>query len=1171
MYSKNWCRSSLLASLMFLTLSQSLMGRSVFGQPIQAANDGTGTVVIQQGNQFNITGGSFSSDNANLFHSLEKFGLSADQIANFIANPQLRNVLTRIVGGQPSLVDGLIQVTGGNPNLFLINPSGFIFGSNARLNVPSSFTATTSTALGFESGQWFEVFDQNDYAALTGDPISFEFSSTNPGSIINSAQLITGNGDLSLVAGSVISTGEISAPDSNIAIVSVPNSSRVRLSQPGNVLSLVIDPPLNQNGQPSPFTALDLPDLLTVGTVDPDAQLVVEQDTITLANFNIPVVMGDVLIQHLKSNNAIISSDQNLILPESQLQTTGDLELFAQNQIIVRDRTAAPVNLNSGDALTLQGDQGIDVFALNNSASSLQAGDNLILRSDGEIIGDAHYFTGGDFRIEQLDTRLGSFFSPLDPVVRASGDVTFDSYSGASLHILAGGTVNVTGNIEITGVDTLANSLQETITLSDGTSININGNTEATLDIRAGTTAFGTPGITGGTGGFTPAAPGTAGAGSGTSISIGSITNNQGGRVFLSNQYQSDATLAGSSITVGNITGAGSDVTIDSRSNIVAGTIDTSFNGDGGNVRLLAVGGITISSVNAQGNGGNGGDVNARTFNVFRSTGTFTDQNGVNASISTAGNTGGAIIITENGGDTPFTVGDASANGTAGALTTGAGNTIFPTRPFTESYVQGNSPSQIEINRLESAAGSGTGNNAPPQNSPPVFPSLAIPDNEVKTLEDIQRDLSQVEDATGVKPGLIYVSFWPRSVSNRDAWRDRLETTSASQILEDELTGYLQGEAHQSVVQVRDKENTPDPTQELTSQLELVLVTSQGVPTRVVVPGETDYNTVVDTIQAFRNQIIFSASAGGIGADQQQSSDIPLDEQLYQWLVQPLKETGALEGISNLVFVMDYELSSIPLAALRNPQTKRFLIEDYSLGLMPSMSLTDTRYRDIRDFEGLIMGSDQITGSPQLPRVIDELDYFTRENNVEIKDEDEINSGEKKELRRIETEILRNDEFTIGNFESQQARNAYGLVHIATHGVFSPESPQNSYLEFNDGVLNFDDFRRISLRNRESIELLVLSACETSIGSSGSNLGFAGYAHQSGVKSVLGSLWPVDDFWTSQLMMGFYDHLFTFNETTQEYDSAIKAKALQSIQIDLLEQGQSPYYWSGFTLVGNPW
>ncbi|MFP4103046.1 two-partner secretion domain-containing protein, partial [Coleofasciculus sp.] len=84
-----------------------LIGNSpAMAQSITPAADGTGTNVTQNGIQYNIDGGSVSGDGSNLFHSFEQFGLDANQIANFLANPNLENILSRVTGGNASVING---------------------------------------------------------------------------------------------------------------------------------------------------------------------------------------------------------------------------------------------------------------------------------------------------------------------------------------------------------------------------------------------------------------------------------------------------------------------------------------------------------------------------------------------------------------------------------------------------------------------------------------------------------------------------------------------------------------------------------------------------------------------------------------------------------------------------------------------------------------------------------------------------------------------------------------------------------------------------------------------------------------------------------------------------------------------------------------------------------
>src|SRR4028118_970811 len=181
---------------------------SAQAQPITPADDGTGTVVTPSDNLFNISGGSLSNDGANLFHSFEQFGLDSNQIANFLSNPDIVNILARVVGGNPSVINGLIQVTNGNSNLYLMNPAGVIFGPGASLNVPASFTATTANSIGFGGGS-FNAVGPNKFSALVGNPNSFAFTTTQPGSVINAGNLAVSQGqNLTLLGGTTINTGD---------------------------------------------------------------------------------------------------------------------------------------------------------------------------------------------------------------------------------------------------------------------------------------------------------------------------------------------------------------------------------------------------------------------------------------------------------------------------------------------------------------------------------------------------------------------------------------------------------------------------------------------------------------------------------------------------------------------------------------------------------------------------------------------------------------------------------------------------------------------------------------------------------------------------------------------------------------------------------------------------
>lgn len=329
------------------------------------------------------------------------------------------------------------------------------------------------------------------------------------------------------------------------------------------------------------------------------------------------------------SNTGNLSAGQDLTLTggnldlQGRLQANRDLTLQATNTLKVRDSVANPFIAAAGGKLVVQGNQNVDIFALNHADSGFFAGGDILLRSANTVSGDAHYWAGGNFSIEQLNGELGNLFSPYDPIIRASGDVSFASYTGASLHILAGGSVTISGLVEITGADT-RNGLSDTVTLSDGTQLNIDGQNTPTLDIRAGTTAFGEPGLTPPIrlfpgesnkidGNINTNAPSTS-----ADINIASIKNDfLNSVVLLTNRYKPNNTLPSASITTGPISAFGL-VAIDARDDInTTGDINVSINsGTGGDIKLISTAGkinilgntennITITAGSGDGKAGN--------------------------------------------------------------------------------------------------------------------------------------------------------------------------------------------------------------------------------------------------------------------------------------------------------------------------------------------------------------------------------------------------------------------------------------------------------------------------------------------------------------------------------------------------------------------------------------
>lgn len=322
--------SVLLPSLLLgLILPSPLYAQSII------ATDGGGTNVQQFGSDYQIDGG--IRNDANLFHSFDQLNLDAGETANFRSQPNIQNILGRISGGDPSIIDGLLRVSGGETNLYLMNPAGILFGENARLDIPGSFTATTATGIGFGDG-WFNAVGENDYSTLVGSPTDFAFSTAQPGSIVNQADLSVNPGEsLSLIAGNVVNVGQLEAPAGQIAIASVQGGERVRISQDGMLLSLevsALDAGSSAGLNSLPFQPLDLPSLLTgTGTqLDHANQITVDAD-------------GTIRLGQGESRDIAANNASGIALLSGTTSVAGLVGQVGGQIVVEADRAALPTGL----------------------------------------------------------------------------------------------------------------------------------------------------------------------------------------------------------------------------------------------------------------------------------------------------------------------------------------------------------------------------------------------------------------------------------------------------------------------------------------------------------------------------------------------------------------------------------------------------------------------------------------------------------------------------------------------------------------------------------------------------------------------------------------------------------------------------------------------------------
>ncbi|MBS0335056.1 MAG: filamentous hemagglutinin N-terminal domain-containing protein, partial [Proteobacteria bacterium] len=139
---------------------------------------GLGTTTTASGNVTIIGGGTLAGPN--LFHSFSQFSLGAGDVARWTpsgGDPNaVRNVVSRVTGGQPSNISGEIDSTAlPNAAFFFINPAGIVFGAGARLNVPATAYFSTASELRFADGGKFAMATPGGSTLSIAAPQSFGF------------------------------------------------------------------------------------------------------------------------------------------------------------------------------------------------------------------------------------------------------------------------------------------------------------------------------------------------------------------------------------------------------------------------------------------------------------------------------------------------------------------------------------------------------------------------------------------------------------------------------------------------------------------------------------------------------------------------------------------------------------------------------------------------------------------------------------------------------------------------------------------------------------------------------------------------------------------------------------------------------------------------------------
>jgi filamentous hemagglutinin family protein len=668
-------------SLRFLLATSILASaNAAYAQSIVPARDGLNTSVNKIGNQYNISGGTQAG--ANLFYSLQKLGLSTGEIANFFSSPRVQNILTRVTGGEASLINGLIQVTGGNSNLYILNPAGIVFGATASLNVPANFSATTATAVQVGNG-WFGLNSSVDeIRSLNGNINGFAFTSTLPslgtspsGVILNQGDLRTNVGQsVTLVGGIVVNTGTIATPSGNITIAATPDNKFIKITNEGNVLSLELPISARQAlGNAPVLRGVDLPSLLTGKTVG--TAFVAGNLDVAGANGGNVQVLGTNVNLSGANINASGFNGGGTVLIGGDYQGTGTTPKSLFTSIDANTKIHADALLNGNGGKVIVWSDGTTAFdgTITAKAGSLSGNGGLV-----ETSGKSNLVVGNSAKVNTsaLNGTKGTWLLDPTSITVVASDGTDASVGAANANA---GDSTINSSTVVSALNGTNVNLVATNVITVNAAINASSNANAgNLTLTAPTTNLNAP--------ITLKGASTL-SGTATTVNVGASGTVQNG--VDASAAGGTVNLAATTYTLAAKVAINKNLTVNG-----AGAANTKVSGNNA-VQVVSIGGNSTVNINgltvAKGRARDGSGVLVNPGSTLNLANSTFSSNAGSSSVSSGGaiyNSSGTINITNS----TFSNNSASSSGTTssgGAIYNSSGTINITNSTFLSNAARG--------------------------------------------------------------------------------------------------------------------------------------------------------------------------------------------------------------------------------------------------------------------------------------------------------------------------------------------------------------------------------------------------------------------------------------------------------------------------------------------------
>ncbi len=298
--------------------------------------------------------------------------------------------------------------------------------------------------------------------------------------------------------------------------------------------------------------------------------------------------------------------------------------------------------------------------------------------------------------------------------------------------------------------------------------------------------------------------------------------------------------------------------------------------------------------------------------------------------------------------------------------------------------------------------------------------------------------------------------------------------------------------------------------------------------------------------------------------------------QLYDLLLRPAD--SVLAASQRLLVIPDGPLQVLPFAALRRNRTE-YLVDWKPLHTVVSATVYAELRKMRRPAENKAIEIAAF-GDPRMPASGRAGMQRSANPDLRLAAERGFDFGRlpfsRQEVQGIAALFPQRSRAYLGADATEEHAKALGkdvrYIHFATHGLLDERFPLNSALVLSvpgqvqpgkdNGLLQaWEIFEQVRL----DADLVTLSACNTGLGKEVKGEGLIGLTRAfqyAGARSILASLWSVDDFRTMQLMQHFY---------TELRQGKSKDEALRAAQLELAHSrsASAPYYWAGFSMIGD--